>query len=364
MKSVVVHPDTSILGGGEIVCALVIRALSNLGYETQLATETLGGGVVKDLVHDSTGRTLDLLSMRQRSLPFLATYLRLLSARVNLASLRSTEADLIISTQALLPMPHLREGQRHVLYVHYPAMRTLEATQDSLLRNAYLTPARMYLEGHLRGVDIMLCNSLFTKQAILRYWGEFSPPDPHVVYPSSLRHFDPSAGFQNRGRRCVYVGRLTPFKRHEVMKELAASLRDTDFVSAGSATLSHDSYVRRLLRNRPQNYSVVSNATVEQIRLLFEQSRLYIHCAREEHFGIALVEAMKGGCVPLVHASGGPAEIVPTELRWNSYEDLTQKCLSFLSDEGHWNLWHKRIIELSRSYSPERFEEEFSKAVF
>ena len=29
-----------------------------------------------------------------------------------------------------------------------------------------------------------------------------------------------------------------------------------------------------------------------------------------EHFGIAIIEAMATGCLPVVHASGGPLEIV------------------------------------------------------
>jgi glycosyltransferase involved in cell wall biosynthesis len=43
-----------------------------------------------------------------------------------------------------------------------------------------------------------------------------------------------------------------------------------------------------------------------------------------EHFGITIVEAMSAGCVPVVHDSGGPKEVVNEEtgFRWQNIDDV------------------------------------------
>jgi glycosyltransferase involved in cell wall biosynthesis len=63
------------------------------------------------------------------------------------------------------------------------------------------------------------------------------------------------------------------------------------------------------------------NASRAELGRLYAQSACYWHGAglgadsatepeKFEHFGITVVEAMAAGCLPLVHAYGGPAEIV------------------------------------------------------
>ena len=49
-----------------------------------------------------------------------------------------------------------------------------------------------------------------------------------------------------------------------------------------------------------------------------------------EHFGISVVEAMAAGCLPLVLAGGGPAEIVTS-----GYDGWTFKTLDELTDLTH-----------------------------
>ncbi|MDQ6864922.1 MAG: glycosyltransferase [Thermoproteota archaeon] len=43
-----------------------------------------------------------------------------------------------------------------------------------------------------------------------------------------------------------------------------------------------------------------------------------------EHFGIAVVEAMAAGCLPVVHASSGPMEIVANGLYGLIYKDKAE----------------------------------------
>ena len=63
------------------------------------------------------------------------------------------------------------------------------------------------------------------------------------------------------------------------------------------------------------------NCSVEELAALYDESRIYWHATglgvdveqtpeKAEHFGITIVEAMSAGCVPIVHAAGGPMDLV------------------------------------------------------
>jgi len=53
-----------------------------------------------------------------------------------------------------------------------------------------------------------------------------------------------------------------------------------------------------------------------------------------EHFGITIVEAMSAGCVPVVHDSGGPKEIVNGErgFRWQNLEEIPRMIEQAMED--------------------------------
>jgi glycosyltransferase involved in cell wall biosynthesis len=51
---------------------------------------------------------------------------------------------------------------------------------------------------------------------------------------------------------------------------------------------------------------------------------LNINPEKAEHFGISVIEAMAAGCVPIVFAYGGPAEIVDSGLNGYCYRDINE----------------------------------------
>jgi len=67
------------------------------------------------------------------------------------------------------------------------------------------------------------------------------------------------------------------------------------------------------------------NISRENVRNLLWSSKAYLHTGENEPFGITIVEAMASGCIPIVHNSGGPKEIVPEDLRYTTVEEAAVK---------------------------------------
>jgi GT2 family glycosyltransferase/glycosyltransferase involved in cell wall biosynthesis len=89
------------------------------------------------------------------------------------------------------------------------------------------------------------------------------------------------------------------------------------------------------------------NADAETLNSLYEQAHIYWHGTgmdkdpdanpeAMEHFGIAVVEAMGAGCVPMAFSAGGPAEIITDGsdgCLYRSEEDLIESTLALLHDQ-------------------------------
>jgi alpha-1,2-mannosyltransferase len=98
------------------------------------------------------------------------------------------------------------------------------------------------------------------------------------------------------------------------------------------------------------------------LRGILLNSKVYFHCAIDEHFGISVIEAMASGCVPIVHDSGGPKEIVPEKFRYKTIDDATEKIRNAIMDwspEGAWELRNSTL-----KFSQENFSKEFFDVLY
>ena len=81
------------------------------------------------------------------------------------------------------------------------------------------------------------------------------------------------------------------------------------------------------VENRVILMTDVPKPLLKQILL---ESKIYLHCAVNEHFGISLIEAMACGCLPIANDSGGPKEFVPENLRYTSMDEVVSKIIKIL----------------------------------
>ena len=66
------------------------------------------------------------------------------------------------------------------------------------------------------------------------------------------------------------------------------------------------------------------NASLDKLLSIIRESRVYFHPMIGEHFGMAVLEAMAGGLIPVVPNEGGVIEFVPQEYQFNTIEHAAQ----------------------------------------
>ena len=180
---------------------------------------------------------------------------------------------------------------------------------------------------HVGGyVKVAITNSTWTNNhmtAILRG----GPPSPRVVHPPCSTEKLCSVGddndndsipFHARKRQAVVLAQFRPEKRHGlILREFARSLghdnslklifigsirtqEDRDYVSS-LRELSYDT-----LGIPKSQFEIMTDLPYEEVQSVLRESQFGINAMWNEHFGIAVVEYMACGAIPVVHASAGP----------------------------------------------------------
>ncbi len=243
--------------------------------------------------------------------------------------------------------------------MHFPEIH-YDYARSGLKRRLYLWLFRRWVEQGIGKLDIVFCNSDYTKQAIMRYWKNHGVKEPIVVYPPvNLDKFWCDKPLTQRQKRVVYVARFIPAKRHEIMKRLAADLPNYQFISIGGLIETEKPWFDRIQQNLPQNYTLKTNLPEPELLKILQDSRIYVHLMEGEHFGIAPVEGLASGCVTLVHNSGGMKEFIPPEFRWETYEDLKTKILEYMDKNetiDSWEIQRQQLWSRISVLDPKEFE--------
>jgi glycosyltransferase involved in cell wall biosynthesis len=215
------------------------------------------------------------------------------------------------------------------------------------------------VEQGVRKLDLIFCNSNYTKELLERYWKTGSKKYTVVYPPVNLNAFWCDKPLSERRKRVVYVARFAPIKNHETMKKLASELSSYEFVSVGALIKDEKSWFDRFSEDLPQNYNLRTNLPTPDLIDLYHDSRIYAHFMEGEHFGIAPVEGVASGCVTLTHNSGGMREFIPEEFRWENYADLKDKIVRYMESTDESLNWQKKRSELWSKISdldPQNFQ--------
>ncbi len=109
----------------------------------------------------------------------------------------------------------------------------------------------------------------------------------------------------NKTKTILTVGRLIPKKGLDAICNISISLKEYTFVIAGATVKSYEDYPEKLTKDI-KNIIIVKNPDRRKLEELMATSSIYLSTQETEAFGIAVIEAMSQGCVPLIPKSGGP----------------------------------------------------------
>jgi glycosyltransferase involved in cell wall biosynthesis len=302
-KILVVHPYLNDgAGGGEEVLLKILEALIERKQDISLLGKLPSGSIFDNLLSSIKqipyGSEVVFKPKRFSSHMRLFRHLNLKNKLRN----KVGKVDLEICTQ--YAMCFIGSGKNRVAYIHFPNMTRMQKSdlKHRWLWNVCYWPVNFQLKRQVKKIDLLMCNSHYTQKAIMDYWGR----DSEIVYPPvDVEDFKPA----QKEPLVVSIGRFDPDKNYEMVVRVAMQMPGIKFVIIGRKNL-HDPYYDKIAALKPDNMDLNVNASRTEVSALLSKAKIYLHSMVGEHFGISVGEAMAAGCVPVVHNSGGPKEII------------------------------------------------------
>jgi len=257
-------------------------------------------------------------------------------------------------------------GAPAIQYVHFPWAAMPRPTQD--LRPIHRVPGFVTLYRALAiiiGGDSMarikanrtLANSGFMAALVHRVHGI----DATVLYPPVPGDF-PDVDWSARENGVVAIGRFSGEKHQLQAVEVVAAARaqgaDLQLHLVGSID---DPVYSQALFDTQRRHSHWMHIHVDlprdaMLRLVAGQ-RYGLHMMRDEHFGIAVAELQRAGCVTFAHDSGGPREILGGDapLLFSDEAEAVKKLVRVVGDTDLQRELRSGVSERKGLFTAERF---------
>ena len=236
-------------------------------------------------------------------------------------------------------------GRRGIQYVHYPTYLRPRPDVDLRWYHGLKGPLGVYyaLADRVAGFsldrmrrNLTLVNSDWTGAQMHR----FLNIPTRTLYPPVV---DPAPGvpWAERTNGFLALGRLSPEKEYERVMKILAGVRehvpDLTLTIVGTWDRHGRRYRDRLLalaRTLGPWIEFRHDASRDEVRALMAAHRYGIHGMREEHFGMAVAEMARAGCIVWVARGGGQMEIVGREpiLMYGSEDEAVEKIIRTLGD--------------------------------
>lgn len=347
-------------------------AVYNLYWDTLGGGEQVAGAIGEELSRD---HDVDLLGPKDIPVAAMRDRLGLDVSRTRWrqvandeeASAASADYDLFINTTYLSRA--VNRARQGLYYVHFPepprtardqrradvSERIADLLGRSPLQPSRVTALRRQLSRDLRPTGFaatyrIVGNSQFTSGWVRRLWGV----DADVLYPP-VRLVE---GHNPKRRTIVSVGRFFDSSHGHSKNQLVMVEAFRELVGSGDAegwelhliggcdraNREYFNAVRKAALGLPVHLHL--NASGAVFADVVETASIYwhaggygqdpeVHPDRCEHFGIAVVEAMSAGAVPVVFGVAGPAEIVRPGIdgqQWTTKDQLATITAGLIGD--------------------------------
>ncbi|MGA9150618.1 MAG: glycosyltransferase [Candidatus Nitrosopolaris sp.] len=365
----IVHDDLNACGGSERLAATTIETLAEIGFNVDLATFTM-----PDLAKIQRLFGINLGGIRKILLTNLYSVLNMKGKPLDV---NTDSYNIVMNTHGdLLPFYEKHNDNNaaikgnkskiNLTYCHYPLL-------PYQIRNGLY---RTFLEKCIPGIssfsvdklfakassqynlmmnnNTILTNSTFSAKAIKQLYHNV---DPIVLSPpvdiDKFRNANLScrSSCDKKQNMVLVVSRFSADKEIENAITLANLLKDRclrgkiqeiKMIIVGNYSELNYKYVqfleKMILDYGLENYvKLVFGASFDRLLDLMRRSKVYFHPLAGEPFGIAIVEAMTSGLVPIVPTIGGSSEFVPSEYQYHTIQqaaDMIANILGEINDDN------------------------------
>jgi glycosyltransferase involved in cell wall biosynthesis len=245
---------------------------------------------------------------------------------------------------------------------------TADMGLNKVLQRKVLTNALSIYDIMMQNSTI-LTNSLFSKDAIVNRYKQVRPI---VVYPPvNVEKFYQSAFNPKKAENMVLVlSRFSPDKQVENAIKIALVMRSKGFnfkmMLAGNISEDNLQYLQSLERmikdnNLSDHVTIEADVSFSRLLELMSQSKVLLHPLSGEPFGIAIVEAMSAGLIPVVPNVGGSMEFVPAKYHYGTFEEAANiiSKFGFTSTSSEMSTMN----EIASRFSVKNYKNNFKKVI-
>jgi glycosyltransferase involved in cell wall biosynthesis len=284
-------------------------------------------------------------------------------------------------------VPPISHAARAVLVVYFPCVSYEEhhgyTTEAWRNQPAPVRALRRYYHAWkwkrvFDSYHMVITISQFTREWVRRRWGVESK----VVFPPA-RIGSPTAVAKQP--RILTLGRFMADKKHDALIACFKQMCDQGLqgwrlaLLGGSPRQGEADPYLSALRDSARGYpiDILTDLPGHELDRHMAEASLFWHAKgygedvesnpqEFEHFGIATIEAMAAGCVPLVYRGGGQVEIVrdgTDGLLWETADELVEHTWSLIRDGQRREEFARSATGRAEAFSGRAFEESFLETI-
>lgn len=327
-KAYIIHLLT-VCGGGERVCLEIASVLHSVDFEVVFVTNS-GFGLRRcaELFNlPCNYSAIEVSSLLERLLSVTGRFIRY---RRLLLVLKALEEILGCGVDGLI-IDTSSNGAFGVdiAYIYYPVVLGTAGSQAIHWRIYNWLVARKALR-FMGKPKLALANNSWTAKLVRDIYGI----EAIVLHPPvDVEYFTYNG--RSKEKLVVTISRLTPEKNLHFIPRVASKLPNHEWYLVGTTGSTRaekrvsNRVLGRILSEKrkwgAENLHILTDLPRKELRELLMRASFYVHPPFSEHFGIAVVEAMASGALPIVYKDGGAWTDVVSALSSSlGYSDVSE----------------------------------------
>lgn len=332
MNISIIHPFFDSIGGAEQITMILLKILHELGYKVKLYT------VIPPILTPNNTQIISIKKLIKEN-DNLPPILNIIIRNVIPSRLKRLMQEKKITSMALDNekivfvmggnMPFLKTSNAKA-YVYCNSIFDSEGQYiikqfsgpKSIYNNIIKTIIQKKYQAFLNTNAQLITNSFYTKSKIMERFGKTSV----LIYPPvDLDKFKNKSETPKKDQIASII-RISPEKNPlQLIDIILKSNYPAQIGCSGKDKVSEDLYQTLLQKTRTRNITFYYNIPDIRIDNLLAHSKIYLQSSQET-FGIAVIEAMASGCIPIVPNNSANIETVPfVELRFENKEEAIIK---------------------------------------